>query len=188
MTSLAKLLTISAFTLVLSGCLVAGPVSEPAEEIPPAPQTQESEETTDEPAEEAVDEPTEEGETSAEAPEEPTELVAATKSTPQFIEYSEAKRQELLANGEAHVLFFHADWCPTCRHMEDNFNETLSSFPNGTVILKASFDKDKDLKKEYGVRSQSSVTVVGASGQKLVTLVAPENDVLKSAISESFES
>jgi thiol-disulfide isomerase/thioredoxin len=190
MNRFAKLLTITAFAFVLSGCSLLGIKQDLTEELPPA--------TSDSPSEtldpqDAVDEPAEDGLTSADAdvqtkdlPE--TSVAAVTKSTPQYMDFTEAKYKELLDSGQAFALFFHADWCPTCRQMEKNFNETLSSFPNGTIILKANYDNEKELKKTYDIRTQSTITVVGASGEKLVTLATPENEVLKAAIMESFES
>lgn len=183
MNSVTKLITISLFTLLLSGCFLFTPTEVEENELPPVSVDQESEEET----EEAVDEPTEEGETSADAPSEPVELVAAATAAPQYTAYSEAKRQELLETQTPHVIFFHAEWCPTCRAFEDRLDETLSSYPNGTIILKANFDTEKELKKEYTVRSQSTLTVVKADGTKLVTLVDPTDEVLQAAISETLQ-
>jgi thiol-disulfide isomerase/thioredoxin len=52
------------------------------------------------------------------------------------------------------VLFFHADWCPTCRQAEENFIK--SGIPENLTILKVNFDTATDLRKKYSVLTQTS--------------------------------
>lgn len=52
------------------------------------------------------------------------------------------------------VLFFHANWCPSCKATDA---EILSkSVPNGITILKVNFDDSNDLKQKYGVLAQTT--------------------------------
>ena len=69
--------------------------------------------------------------------------------------YSSA-RLEQLKGKEKFTLFFHASWCPTCRKMETNFLQNLSNLGQA-IILKADYDTELALQKEYGVTTQSTV-------------------------------
>lgn len=52
------------------------------------------------------------------------------------------------------LLFFHADWCSTCK----NFDKQISELKNidNLTILKVDFDKETELKKKYSILSQST--------------------------------
>ncbi|HMS24879.1 MAG TPA: thioredoxin family protein [Acidimicrobiia bacterium] len=71
------------------------------------------------------------------------------------------------SSGDRIILFFHADWCPTCRSIEKDINSNLSDIPDGTRILKVDYDSEDDLKKKYGVRSQYTMVQVDNSGNKI---------------------
>jgi peptide methionine sulfoxide reductase msrA/msrB len=60
------------------------------------------------------------------------------------------------------VLFFHADWCPTCQEAEKNF--LASTFPENLTILKVDYDTQVDLKKKYRVLSQTSFVLIKPDG------------------------
>lgn len=52
------------------------------------------------------------------------------------------------------ILFFHADWCPTCRQAEENFLK--NGIPEWLTILKVDFDTATDLRKKYSILTQTS--------------------------------
>lgn len=111
----------------------------------------------------------------------------AVKSAAVYEEYSDAKRTAY--NGsEPHVLFFHANWCPICRVMDKNIEEGLADFPEGTKILKADYDKEVALKKEYGVNIQSTIVVLDGGGEVVYKAQDPALDDLKDAINNSMEA
>ena len=56
------------------------------------------------------------------------------------------------------LLFFHADWCPTCKNIEKNIIETW--LPEWLTILKVDYDNASDLRKKYGITSQSTFVQV----------------------------
>lgn len=74
--------------------------------------------------------------------------------------YSAAALQQAQAAGTPVALHFHADWCPTCKAQADAFR-TLSTDPQlkPVMLLVADYDKERDLKKTLGVRSQSVLIV-----------------------------
>ena len=63
------------------------------------------------------------------------------------------------------VLFFHADWCPKCRKAEQQFE--TEGVPPGLTIVKANFDDDTDLRKQYGVTVQHTYVHIDSGGGQL---------------------
>lgn len=109
--------------------------------------------------------------------ESPKEEVIKTKGS--YEEYNERKVINA-KNGDV-VLFFHASWCPSCRALNKDIEQNLSSIPDGVTILKTDYDTEKDLKKKYGVTYQHTLVQVDengnmikkwSGGSKLETLLA----------------
>lgn len=65
------------------------------------------------------------------------------------------------------VLFFHANWCPTCKAANQNINDNLDKIPDDVVIIKTDYDKEVDLKKKYGISYQHSFVLVDDNGDQL---------------------
>lgn len=101
--------------------------------------------------------------------------------SPEYIAYSPEKYNELLGK-KPFALFFHAPWCPTCRSMEKNITAELTTFPQGTTILKADFDSEKTLKAKYGITVQSTIVIIDSTGKAVKTLAAPDNEDLIEAL------
>lgn len=83
----------------------------------------------------------------------------------QYIDYS----NELVASEdtEKKIIFFHAKWCPTCRRLDKDINENLSGIPADTIILKADYDKETELKKKYKVTIQHTLVQVDKDGKMM---------------------
>ena len=64
-----------------------------------------------------------------------TPPAASTAGT--FETYS-ADKLALASDGTV-VLFFHANWCPSCRGLENDINAKLSQIPANTHILKLDY-------------------------------------------------
>lgn len=124
-----------------------------------------------------------------EVPVDPNQQVGApedmvpTGEAPIYTAYSEAQFATL-AGSEPFAIFFHAEWCPTCRQMEKYINADLSLFPVGTKILKANYDTETALKAKYGITVQSTVVIIDGNGEYVQTLAAPSEGQLKSALTE----
>ena len=66
--------------------------------------------------------------------------------------------------GKPVVLHFHADWCPTCL-AQDKVLQSIKDDPSlPLTVLSVDYDTEKDLKKRFNVRSQS--TLIALRGQK----------------------
>jgi thioredoxin 1 len=61
--------------------------------------------------------------------------------------------------GQPVAVFFHADWCPTCR-AQDKVLQSLKSEKNlDLTVLVANYDTEKDLKRRLKISSQSTIVV-----------------------------
>ena len=81
----------------------------------------------------------------------------------QYLEYSESRLES--AKEEFIVLFFHANWCPTCKAFEE---KVLSEeIPENIKILKVDFDTNTELRKKYNILTQTSFVLVDNDGNLL---------------------
>jgi thiol-disulfide isomerase/thioredoxin len=62
------------------------------------------------------------------------------------------------------VLFFAASWCPSCRTLDRNLQQSLSAIPADVAILKVDYDASDELKKKYGVTRQHTLVQIDAEG------------------------
>jgi thiol-disulfide isomerase/thioredoxin len=69
-----------------------------------------------------------------------------------------------VAEGQKHILFFHADWCPTCVKWEGTVTENMDDLDDNVVIYKTDYDTSNDLKVEYEITKQSTAVFVNADG------------------------
>ncbi|NTV72050.1 MAG: thioredoxin family protein [Azonexaceae bacterium] len=76
--------------------------------------------------------------------------------------------------GEAVVLHFHADWCPTCRAQEKVFNGWKGDAAVPGTLLIVNYDKERELKRQLGVRTQS--TLIAYKGSKETGRLAGETE------------
>lgn len=76
--------------------------------------------------------------------------------------------------GEAVALHFHADWCPTCRAQEKVFNGWKGDATVPGTLLIVNYDKERELKRQLGVRTQS--TVIAYKGGKETGRLAGDTD------------
>jgi len=58
------------------------------------------------------------------------------------------------------ALHFHADWCPTCRAQEKVLQELKSDAGLDMTVLVANYDTEKELKRRFNVRAQSTLVVL----------------------------
>lgn len=88
--------------------------------------------------------------------------------------------------GKPVALHFHADWCPTCRAQEKSFQGLKADKDLDLTLLVVDYDKERELRRQLQVRSQSTVIVykgakeTGRSGGE--TDAAKLKAVLKSAL------
>jgi thioredoxin 1 len=80
------------------------------------------------------------------------------------------------------AVHFHADWCPTCK-TQASLLQTLKAEPGlELTVLVANYDDEKDLKRRFNVRGQSTLVVL--RGDKEITRSVGDTTVagLRSAL------
>lgn len=83
----------------------------------------------------------------------------------EIIPYSKDGFVKSQKSGEKIVLQYHASWCPVCKKQRNALN-SLTNDPEfkNVKFIAADYDTEKDLKKKYGVKGQSTVILFqGAS-------------------------
>lgn len=99
------------------------------------------------------------------APAEPSASppAAPQASTARFVDYTPTAIADAMT--EKRVLFFHANWCPTCKALERNIQ--AGEIPDNLTIIKTDYDAESDLKKMYGVTFQHTLVQVDKDGNSL---------------------
>ncbi len=98
--------------------------------------------------------------------------------------YSAATLAEAQKADQPVALHFRADWCPTCK-VQDKTIEGLQSEPGlGVTVLAVNYDTEKELKKQFKVRTQSTLVVL--RGQKETARLA--GDTSAAAIRTALQS
>jgi thiol-disulfide isomerase/thioredoxin len=72
-----------------------------------------------------------------------------------------------LAKDHKVILFFKADWCPSCVTADQTLNKEFASIPKNIAILKVSYDTDIELRKKYGVTIQHTFVQVDEQGNQI---------------------
>lgn len=100
--------------------------------------------------------------------------------------YSAAALAQAQQAGKPVALHFHADWCPTCRAQQTVLQSLKSEAGLEIAVLVANYDTEKDLKRRFNVRSQSTLIVLQGEKetQRLVGETATDSirAALKSAL------
>lgn len=91
-----------------------------------------------------------------------------TNTTPSnYVNYSSTAIADATADGGRALLFFHADWCPTCRAAENDILRNSSDLPKDLTIIKTDYDTMRDLKKKYRITYQHTFVQVDANGEMI---------------------
>lgn len=85
-----------------------------------------------------------------------------------YVEYS----SKVLADtaGTKRVLFFYANWCPTCRPADANFKANLDKIPEGVTLIRVNYNdsdtdaEEKALADKYGVTYQHTFVQIDKDG------------------------
>lgn len=73
-------------------------------------------------------------------------------------EINSASQLEQLKNGEKPLLIdFYADWCGPCQTMLPIVDELSQKYDGEVEIVKINIDKQRELAREFGVRSIPSL-------------------------------
>lgn len=112
-------------------------------------------------------------------------LLGAWAAPAQALETAPYTPQTLLAKqqaGEAVSLHFHAKWCPTCLVQEKVFNTFQGDASVPGTLLVVDYDQERELKREMGIRSQSTLIVFKGKEQKHRSGGVTDPQALKAAL------
>lgn len=85
---------------------------------------------------------------------------------------------EATAGGKA--LFFHADWCPKCRALDEDLR--ADGAPAGLTVFKVDYDSRTDLRQQYGVTLQTTIVFVDDAGEKISSVVLYDDPSVESLV------
>lgn len=77
--------------------------------------------------------------------------------------------------GRRRVLFFYANWCPTCRPADADFEAKKDTFPSDASLIRVNYNdtetdqEEKALAQKYGVTYQHTYVEIDAQGNKVQT-------------------
>jgi len=91
------------------------------------------------------------------------EMMMAPDRIVPFTDMEDARMQ---AESGPVVLFFFADWCPTCRLEMRDLESRVTELGNITVFI-VDYDNSKKLKREYGVTYQHTFVQIDSRGKSL---------------------
>lgn len=94
-------------------------------------------------------------------------FIAGSEKSANLQEYSEEILTNELENERRVLLFFHANWCPTCRVLENDLTENISDLPKDLTILKIDFDSQKELKEKHKIIIQHSLIQLDQNGKEI---------------------
>ncbi|MBP8868379.1 MAG: thioredoxin family protein [Propionivibrio sp.] len=84
--------------------------------------------------------------------------------------------------GKPVTLHFHADWCPTCRAQEKVLQQWKGDASVPGTVLVVDYDKEKELKKQLGVRTQSTLIAYKGGVEKARLAGDTDPDKLRAAL------
>jgi thiol:disulfide interchange protein len=101
----------------------------------------------------------------------PKKMVDITEMTSesgaQVLAFSDLEAAQDLAKTRRVVLFFYADWCPTCRAARADINQNIATLPSDVSVLYVDYDSATALKSRYGVTYQHTFVQIDPQGQRI---------------------
>lgn len=84
-----------------------------------------------------------------------------------YVNYSKTALEQTLKDEGQALLFFYADWCPTCRAADKSIQTDHALLPKNLTILKVNYDSEADLKRQYNVTAQHTFVHVNRQGKEI---------------------
>lgn len=88
-----------------------------------------------------------------------------------YIVYSPEALEEGI--GKTRVLFFYANWCPTCIPADKEIQANISKIPEGTVVYRVNYDdsdtdaNEKALANKYNITYQHTFVIIDDNGNEI---------------------
>jgi thioredoxin 1 len=113
--------------------------------------------------------------------------LAGTAQALEIRPFDAAALAGLQGAGKPVAVHFHADWCPTCVNQARALEQLKASGDlKGVTVLVADYDKEKDLKRQHKVRSQSVLVVFKGSTEVARSAGEVKPEQLRQALAKSL--
>ncbi|NMA97461.1 MAG: thioredoxin family protein [Phyllobacteriaceae bacterium] len=93
--------------------------------------------------------------------------MAETRKEADAVNFESIDQIKAIAEREPAILYFHAEWCPTCRATMVSFRGRWPEIQPGITLVIADYDTEEELKAKYGVTYQNTYVQVGRDGEKV---------------------
>lgn len=96
------------------------------------------------------------------------EIALENKTNSRYIEYSKEKFEQAI--NTKRVIFFYANWCPTCRPADAGFEANSDKIPDGVTIIRVNYNdtdtdqEEKDLAQKYQIAYQHTFVQINSKG------------------------
>lgn len=112
-------------------------------------------------------------------------LLIATAALSHALEikpYTEAALAQAQNANQPVAIHFHADWCPTCR-AQAKVLKSLGAEPGlDLTVLVANYDTEKELKKRFKVRAQSTFVMLHGQQERYRLLGDTSQETIRNAL------
>ncbi|MBI2031875.1 MAG: thioredoxin family protein [Candidatus Levybacteria bacterium] len=94
------------------------------------------------------------------------------KDSSRYVEYSKAVLDGTVSTRR--VLYFYANWCPTCRPADASFKQNASKIPEDVTLIRVNYNdtdtdqEEKDLAKKYEITYQHTFVQIDSFGKEIV--------------------
>ncbi len=99
------------------------------------------------------------------------EMSESKSQTNKYLAYSPEALVEGV--GKTRVLFFYANWCPTCIPVDKELQANFSTIPDGTLVYRVNYNdsetdaSEKELALKYGVTYQHTFVIIDDEGNEV---------------------
>lgn len=94
-----------------------------------------------------------------------------SKNVQKYIAYSSGILDSL--KEKRRVLYFYANWCPTCKVANEDFLSNQDKIPQDAVVIRTNYNdantdqEEKDLAKKYGITYQHTFVYIDGKGNEI---------------------
>lgn len=116
-------------------------------------------------------------------------MLAAANSLSHAVDlkpYSMPAVQEAQQAGKPYAIHFHAAWCSTCRAQTKAFQSLKNDKDVDLAVFVADYDKEKDLKQQLNIRTQSTLVVFRGMDEKARLAGETDDQKLKAALKKAL--
>lgn len=89
-----------------------------------------------------------------------------SKDRSSIIDYIDMEQVMVLAKEKPTVLFFKANWCPSCKSAAKKFEAGIDQLKDVNLVI-VNYDTSKNLQKKYGVTYQHTFVQVSPTGEAI---------------------